>query len=105
VKAADVALIPQGITFEDLELRVDQDLGQVLFETDVLAQVARKNNLEWSALLEDTDQLTALLLGWYQTHREAGGAMNLAAEQIEIYLDALHQHASHAVHLSPSTVH
>ena len=98
------ATIPQGISFEDLELRVEPGLGQVMFETEVLQAVAQRNNIEWSWLLQNEDRLTSLLLGWYHAHKDAGGAMNLAAEQIEIYLVAIEGRDKHSVHLGTSTI-
>lgn len=72
--------IPDGVTFEDLELTREAD-GSVTFNLDVIEAIREASGLPAGAF-DDEDDLASLIIGWYTAHRELGGEPNEAAEEL-----------------------
>ena len=74
--------IPDDIEFAALRLARDAD-GAVSFDWSVIERVCRANNLPVELLREGPeDNVAGLLIGWYSSHRTAGGAPDPVAEDL-----------------------
>lgn len=74
--------IPEGLDFADLRLARDAD-GAVSFDWAVIERICRANNLPVEMLREGPeDNVAGLLIGWYSSHRNAGGAPDPVAEDL-----------------------
>lgn len=74
--------IPDDIDFAALHLARDAD-GAVSFDWAVIERICRANNLPVELLREGPeDNLAGLLIGWYSSHRNAGGAPDPVAEDL-----------------------
>ena len=77
-----VITIPEEVRFEDLELSRDPD-GMVSFSWKPIEKVCRASNLDASILKESTeDNVSGLLVAWYQQHRDNGGGLDSVAEDL-----------------------
>lgn len=74
--------IPDDIEFAALHLARDAD-GAVSFDWAVIERICRANNLPVEMLREGPeDNVAGLLIGWYSSHRNAGGAPDPVAEDL-----------------------
>ena len=74
--------IPDDIEFAALRLARDAD-GAVSFDWSVIERICRANNLPVELLREGPeDNVAGLLIGWYSSHRTAGGAPDPVAEDL-----------------------
>lgn len=74
--------IPDDIEFATLRLARDDD-GAVSFDWAVIERICRANNMPVELLSEGPeDNVAALLIGWYSSHRTAGGAPDPVAEDL-----------------------
>lgn len=91
--------IPDDIDFAALHLARDAD-GAVSFDWSVIERICRANNLPVELLREGPeDNVAGLLIGWYSSHRAAGGAPDPVADDLlaEVLAeDAAGQFTSHA---------
>lgn len=91
--------IPDGVDFADLRLARDPD-GSVSFDWGIIERICAASGLPVELLREGPeDNVAGLLIGWYQAHRQRGGAPDPVAEDLlaEVHAeDAAGQHVSHA---------
>lgn len=91
--------IPEGIDFSDLHLAREPD-GCVSFEWSVIERICAASNMPVELLRDGPeDNVVGLILGWYEAHRQRGGAPDLVVEDLEserVAEDAAGQYASHA---------
>ena len=74
--------IPDDIEFADLRLQRDAD-GGVSFDLSVIERICWASGLPVEALTESPeDNISQLIIGWYQAHRQHGGAADLVAEDL-----------------------
>lgn len=78
--------IPDGVTFEDLELELEAD-GALTFNVDVIERIRLASGLPVE-VLEDEDTVANLIIGWYAAHLELGGEPNEAAEELIAEVEA-----------------
>ena len=84
--------IPDDLDFSDLRLARDRD-GHVSFDWAVIERICEASNLPAEVLREGPeDNVTGLIVGWYNAHRQAGGDPDPVAEDLmaEIRLEDAH---------------
>jgi hypothetical protein len=82
------ALVPKGVSFDDLQFRLDPHTGELSFDAGVLRRLSEHSGIDWSWLTGKDERIVALLLGWYLSHRNGGGSVNMLAEQLQAYTEA-----------------
>lgn len=91
--------IPEGLDFADLRLTREAD-GSVSFDWGVIARICAASGLPVELLRNGPeDNVAGLLIGWYQAHRQRGGAADPVAEDLlgEVRAeDSAGQQVSHA---------
>ena len=91
--------IPEGLDFADLRLAREAD-GSVSLDWGVIKRICAASSMPVELLRDGPeDNLAGLLIGWYQAHRQRGGAADPVAEDLlgEVHAEnAAGQHASHA---------
>jgi hypothetical protein len=70
--------IPDNLDFSDLRLARDLD-GSVSFDWGVFERVCKASGLPVEL---SSDDVTNLLVGWYQAHRQHGGDPDPTAEDL-----------------------
>lgn len=75
-------VIPEDLQFSDLNLARDSD-GCVSFDWGVIERICTASGLPVELLREGPeDNVAGLLIGWYQAHRQRGGAPDPVAEDL-----------------------
>lgn len=75
--------IPHGLTFADLRLARDPQTGDVSFDTAVIERIEAASGLpEGYFMAQHEDAVAALITGWYDAHRAAGGASDPVADDL-----------------------
>lgn len=91
--------IPDGLDFADLRLSREAD-GSVSFDWSVIERICAASGMPVELLQGGSeDNVAGLLIGWYQAHRQRGGAADPVAEDLlaEVRAEAAAgQHVSHA---------
>jgi len=91
--------IPEGLDFADLHLAREAD-GGVSFDWSVIERICAASSLPVELLRDGPeDNVVGLILGWYEAHRQRGGAPDPIVEDLEserVAEDAAGQYASHA---------
>lgn len=91
--------IPEGLDFSALHLTREQD-GSVSFDWSVIERICAASNMPVELLRDGPeDNVVGLILGWYEAHRQRGGAPDPVVEDLEserVAEDAAGQYASHA---------
>lgn len=74
--------IPDTLDFSDLKLARDSD-GAVSFDLDVIELICEESDLPLEAFTESAeDNVSALIVGWYRSHIQRGGAPDPVAEDL-----------------------
>lgn len=74
--------IPPDLGFADLRLARDAD-GAVSFDTSVIHRIELASGIEPGFFMERPEDVVAdLIVGWYTTHRQHGGAPDAVAEDL-----------------------
>lgn len=74
--------IPEGLDFSDLHLVREAD-GSVSFDWGVIERICTASGLPVELLRDGPeDNVAGLLIGWYQAHRQRGGAADAVAEDL-----------------------
>lgn len=91
--------IPDGLEFADLRLTREAD-GNVSFDWRVIERICVASGMPVELLRDGPeDNVAGLLIGWYQAHRQRGGAVDPVAEDLLAEVraeDAAGQQLSHA---------
>lgn len=91
--------IPDTVSFADLKLSRDAD-GMVSFDWHPLDLICKASNLPVEVLKEGPeDNVSALIVAWYESHIASGGQRDPVADDIigEVMIeDAAGQSVSHA---------
>lgn len=91
--------IPEGLEFADLRLSREAD-GSVSFDWGVIERICAASGLPVEMLRDGPeDNVVGLIIGWYEAHRQRGGAPDPVVEDLEaerIAEDTAGQHISHA---------
>lgn len=74
--------IPDDLDFSDLRLARDPD-GSVSFDWAVIERICEASNIP-PELFRDAheDNVSGLIVGWYQAHRKHGGEANPVADDL-----------------------
>lgn len=90
--------IPDDVSFSDLRLERSPS-GAVRFDWAVIERVCAASGLPVELLRDGPeDNVAALIVGWYAAHRQAGGDVDLVAEDLLAEVraeDAAGQSVSH----------
>ena len=90
--------IPEGLEFADLRLTREPD-GSVSFDWSVIERICAASGLPVELLRDGPeDNVVGLILGWYEAHRQRGGAPDPVVEDLDAERaaeDAAGQHISH----------
>ena len=90
--------IPEDLAFADLQLARESD-GSVSLDWAVIERICQASNLAVELVKETSeDNLVRLLVGWYQAHRQNGGAPDPVAEDLIAEVVAEEQAGQHASH-------
>lgn len=74
--------IPDDLDFSDLRLERDPD-GGVSFDLAVIERICEASSIQVEMFLDaPEDNVTGLIVGWYQEHRKYGGEADLVAEDL-----------------------
>ncbi|EAA6842346.1 hypothetical protein DRX19_15100 [Salmonella enterica subsp. enterica] len=74
--------IPDDLDFSDLHLVRESD-GSVSFDWDVVNRICKLSNLPVEIFRDvSEDCISALIVGWYQAHRQHGGESDPVAEDL-----------------------
>lgn len=91
--------IPEGLEFADLRLSREAD-GSVSFDWSVIERICAASGLPIEMLRDGPeDNVVGFIIGWYEAHRQRGGAPDPVVEDLDaerIAEDAAGQHISHA---------
>lgn len=91
--------IPEGLDFSDLKLAREAD-GSVSFDWSVIERICATSGLPVEMLRDaPEDNVSGLIVGWYQAHRQHGGEPDPVAEDLifEVVVEGnAGQHTSHA---------
>lgn len=75
-------VIPEDITFSDLNLVRDPD-GDVSFDWGVIERICEASSLPVEIFKDASeDNVSGLIVCWYQAHRESGGPADAVAEDL-----------------------
>lgn len=75
--------IPQGLRFADLKLSRHLVDGDVSFDWAPINAICEASDIDVAVFSHsDEDNVAGLIVAWYQVHREAGGEIDLVAEQL-----------------------
>jgi hypothetical protein len=97
------AIVPDGLSFDDLDMHVDEGTGEVSFNVTALRRLTEASGIDWSWLTEEEDRIAALLIAWYYNHRERGGSVHLIAEQLAAHAEAIEAVGALRVQRGPIT--
>lgn len=73
-------IVPAGLEFAAARLARDAD-GMLSFDTQILARVFCANGISTESL-SDEDTVCEVLMQWYLTHMDAGGAPDPVMEDL-----------------------
>lgn len=74
--------IPDDLTFSDLHVARDAD-GSVSFDWAVIERICEVSGLPVEMFRDaPEDNVARLIVGWYHTHRQHGGASDPVAEDL-----------------------
>ncbi len=74
--------IPNGLTFSELGLSRKSD-GNVCFDWAVIDRICKASGLPVEMFRDSPeDNVSGLIVGWYQAHRKHGGASDPVAEDL-----------------------
>lgn len=97
-QAAKVA-IPDDLAFSDLRLAREAD-GSISFDWAVIERICEASGLPVEMFRDaPEDNVSGLIVGWYQAHRQHGGEPDPVAEDLifEVVVEGnAGQHTSHA---------
>lgn len=80
--------IPDNIAFADLQLSRDSD-GAVSFRWSVIERICKASGLSVDLVAADPEEhVAALIVAWYQAHRQQGGAPDPVAEDLIAEVEA-----------------
>lgn len=72
-----------GVPFAALKLRRDVTTGQVSFDWAPIERICEASGIDPCLFKRShEDNVSGLIVAWYQAHREAGGAPDPVAEQL-----------------------
>lgn len=97
MKKLAVISVPESLQFADLQLARDPD-GQVSFSRDAIERVCDASGIDPATVLNSEDNVAALIVAWYNRHRELGGDPDQTADDLileTIAEDALGDGLSH----------
>lgn len=69
------------IPFTDLKLRREPD-GAVTFDTAVIMRICEASGIDPAITLGDKENISGIIVAWYDTHRAAGGAADPVADEL-----------------------
>lgn len=91
-------VIPENIDFTDLKLRRDAD-GAVAFDWSPLEEICAASNLDPDLLRNaPEDNVSGLIVAWYQAHCQDGGAPDPVAEDLIAEVMAEEKAGQHSSH-------
>ncbi|EJG8175448.1 hypothetical protein NFH47_003034 [Escherichia coli] len=74
--------IPDDIDFSDLRLSLDPD-GSISFEGAIIERICEASGLPAEVFINaPEDNVSRLIVGWYQAHRKYGGKADPVAEAL-----------------------
>jgi len=74
--------IPDGLSFGDLKLSRNAD-GSVSFDLAVIERICTVSDLPVALFLDaPEDNVSGLIVAWYEAHRQQGGAPDMVAEDL-----------------------
>jgi hypothetical protein len=74
--------IPDDLTFSDLHLARDPD-GSVSFDWAVIERICEASGLPVKTFRDaPEDNISKLIIGWYQAHRQHGGESDPVADDL-----------------------
>jgi hypothetical protein len=74
--------IPGDLTFSDLHLKREAD-GSVNFDWAAVERICQASDLPVELFRDEPeDNVSGLIVGWYQSHRERGGTSDPVAEDL-----------------------
>lgn len=77
------AVIPSGLSFSSLKLTRDPVTLDVEFDWRPIEAICDASGLDLAMFRDGPEEnVSGLLVAWYQAHRSAGGATDQVAEQI-----------------------
>ena len=91
-------VVPDGLRFADLQLRLDPESGNLDFDTDPVERMCAANGLNIDEVMED--EAVQMLLSWYIQHRRQGGEADAVLES-EIEALRLESERGHDVPHAP----
>ena len=75
--------IPLGMPFSELRLERDHKTGDVSFDTSAIERIEAESGLPTGFFMsQPEDAVAALITGWYNAHRAAGGDADPVAEEL-----------------------
>lgn len=75
--------IPDDLAFEALKLTRDPRTGEVEFDWAPIEAICAASGVDVEVFKNGPeDNVSALIVAWYQAHRAAGGAADVVQEQI-----------------------
>jgi hypothetical protein len=97
--------IPDGVAFADLKLARHLPTGDVSFDWAPIEKICEANGLDVAVLREShEDNVGAFLAAWYDSHRAAGGPIDLVAEQLLSEVQAEEGRGQGGVQAGPGTL-
>ena len=74
--------IPEGVSFLDLDLRRAPE-GHVIFRWEPIEEICKASGIDIDVFKNGhEDNVSGLLVTWYAAHIEAGGPLDVVAEQL-----------------------
>jgi len=96
-KQATTIAIPDNMKFADLRLTLESD-GSVSFDWDVIERICQASGISPEVFSQaPEDNVSGLIVRWYNAHRADGGAPDPAAEHLieEVKIENERGSASH----------
>ncbi len=85
----DNLIIPEGVSFADLQLTRDADTGCLWYDVDAVHRFCQGNNIDAESLIEDDeDGLCALITRWHALHVAQGGRRDDVQSMISAEVEA-----------------
>lgn len=80
---ARLLVIPEGLMFSALELARDPRSGDLSFNWEPIEEICAASGIDLDALIEESEEnLSELLLAWYEAHLAAGGEADPVQEAL-----------------------
>jgi len=84
--------IPDGLQFRDLKLQREPN-GAVTFDTSIINLICSASDINLELFTHSTeDNVAALIVAWYDIHRNAGGKPDPVADDLIAEVMAENQH-------------